>query len=154
MPHERIGGLPFNEPTARFGNIALIPAAPLRSSGGRPDQESILVETRSIPGYSGSPVFWYQRYTVTPETRVLDPNKEMKFLGIDYAHLSQHSQVLLEGTLEPHPMRLLVETTSGMMAIIPAWRLDSFLADERVQAPSLARRRELAKFQRGNVTLE
>ena len=42
-----------NLPTARFGCIAQMPIEPVDG------QESFLVETRSIGGYSGSPVFVY-----------------------------------------------------------------------------------------------
>jgi hypothetical protein len=47
-----------NTPSARFGNVAQMPIDPIRGkrASGYFDQESFLVEVRSIPGYSGSPV--------------------------------------------------------------------------------------------------
>jgi hypothetical protein len=45
-----------NAPTVRFGSIAMMPNEKITSPYGI-DQESFLVEVRSLPGYSGSPVF-------------------------------------------------------------------------------------------------
>jgi hypothetical protein len=45
-----------NAPSARFGNIAQMPGDKIRFPDGS-EQESFLVEARSISGYSGSPVF-------------------------------------------------------------------------------------------------
>jgi hypothetical protein len=45
-----------NTPSVRFGNIAQMPGEPIIDDDGIA-QESYLVEARSIPGYSGAPVF-------------------------------------------------------------------------------------------------
>jgi len=45
-----------NLPTVRFGTIAQMPLEPVKQDSGF-EQESFLVESRSIGGYSGSPVF-------------------------------------------------------------------------------------------------
>jgi len=45
-----------NIPSVRFGAIAQMPAEPIILDGALA-QESYLIEARSIPGYSGSPVF-------------------------------------------------------------------------------------------------
>jgi hypothetical protein len=52
-------GTQQNLPTVRFGCIAQMPLEPVKQSGRRFDQESFLVESRSIGGYSGAPVFVY-----------------------------------------------------------------------------------------------
>ena len=44
-----------NIPSVRFGNIAQMPGEPLILDGK--EQECFLIEGRSIPGFSGSPVF-------------------------------------------------------------------------------------------------
>ena len=44
-----------NEPIVRFGNIAAMPAEPVSAKVG--DIEAYLVESRSVGGLSGSPVF-------------------------------------------------------------------------------------------------
>jgi hypothetical protein len=48
-----------NAPSVRFGNISMIYAEPVFNIETGKDQEGIAVEMRSIPGYSGSPVFVY-----------------------------------------------------------------------------------------------
>ena len=45
-----------NTPSVRFGNIAMMPDEPIKHPRGHM-QESFLIESRSIGGYSGSPVF-------------------------------------------------------------------------------------------------
>jgi hypothetical protein len=45
-----------NTPTVRFGNISMMPIEPMRRPNGK-EQKAFLVECRSIPGFSGSPVF-------------------------------------------------------------------------------------------------
>jgi hypothetical protein len=45
-----------NLPAVRFGNISALPHEPVRTQRGLL-QEAFLVECRSIPGYSGAPVF-------------------------------------------------------------------------------------------------
>jgi hypothetical protein len=49
-----------NIPSVRFGNIAQMPIEPIEQNRvfGKFQQESFLVEARSISGYSGSPVFF------------------------------------------------------------------------------------------------
>jgi hypothetical protein len=47
-------GVQRNTPTVRFGNISMMPSS---------EQRNFLVEHRSLPGYSGSPVFvWINPY--------------------------------------------------------------------------------------------
>jgi hypothetical protein len=53
-------GKKINHPSARFGNLSMMPGA-IRHPGGY-DQESFAVEMRSISGYSGSPVFIYWEF--------------------------------------------------------------------------------------------
>jgi hypothetical protein len=52
----RYDGKQRNQPTVRFGAIAQMPGEKILFPDGR-EQESFLVEARSIAGYSGSPVF-------------------------------------------------------------------------------------------------
>ena len=48
-----------NIPSTRFGNIAQMPYEPIEQDRvfGKFQQESFLVEARSIIGFSGSPIF-------------------------------------------------------------------------------------------------
>jgi hypothetical protein len=45
-----------NLPAVRFGQVSMLPIEPIRTARGLL-QEAFLVECRSLPGYSGSPVF-------------------------------------------------------------------------------------------------
>jgi hypothetical protein len=139
MPHENapkgaLGGVPgasFNEPTVRFGHVSLIPKEPIKSDTGK-SQKSILIEARSIPGYSGSPVFFYQQYNVNPRNRVVDV-REMKLIGVDWGHLLRAEQGKMRDLTTEHPADVWVETSSGMMCIVPAQHLRRFLDEPRIQ---------------------
>jgi Trypsin-like peptidase domain len=53
-----------NMPAIRFGNIAMMPKERIGLETGI-SQEGFLVESRSLPGYSGSPVFLYSTQAST-----------------------------------------------------------------------------------------
>jgi hypothetical protein len=116
-----------NFPSIRFGNIAMMPNEKIRHPTFKIEQESYLVECRSIPGYSGSPVFMYkgslvmlpQRYTgglvsTLPQIPWL--------LGVDWCHLND-PQPVLDADGEPLPGGWRVRSNTGMAAVVPAWRL-------------------------------
>ena len=67
-----------NLPTARFGRISMMPLKPIKNPTTGLLEESFLIESRSLPGYSGSPVFVYRDATLGPSTRLLGacPPKE------------------------------------------------------------------------------
>jgi hypothetical protein len=46
-----------NKPSVRFGNISMMPGERIESPHGI-EQDSFLIEARSLPGYSGSAVFF------------------------------------------------------------------------------------------------
>jgi hypothetical protein len=123
-----------NLPTVRFGTIAMMPEEPIIDEGY--PQDSFLAEIRTVPGYSGSPVFVHipadrmQR----PNVKVSQSDKEYaerfgfidKFLGIEWCRLKgELSTVYINGT------QLNAHITSGMSGIIPAWKIASLLDDER-----------------------
>jgi len=51
-----------NTPSVRFGNISMMPLEPIQHPDGHM-QDSFVLDMRSLPGYSGSPIFVY---TYTP----------------------------------------------------------------------------------------
>jgi hypothetical protein len=140
-----------NIPSVRFGAIAQMPAEPIMLEGSIA-QESYLIEARSIPGYSGSPVF----LTFPPGPAVsprVNPNlsEEMKaripellkmvgynpkrnsqfqlgpwLLGIGYCHIYEKEQIFDSETDRPIP-NMHVRSNTGMMGVIPAWRLTDIL---------------------------
>jgi hypothetical protein len=146
-----------NTPSVRFGNIAMMPNEPVRNTRGYM-QESFLVETRSIGGYSGSPVFVYipnyeNRF---PE----EPRGVVRLLGIDWGHLPFQSfdpvhpfDKVVDASGTSHPDGWRVASNTGMAAVVPAWKLDELL-----NIPELLRQREqedeelLEKVRTGEIT--
>jgi hypothetical protein len=83
-------GEAINEPIVRIGNLAAIPTEPVRTKNYG-SVEAYLVETRSIGGFSGSPVFIHPG-----QVRVIDGqlkySAEVRFslLGIVHGHWDTH----------------------------------------------------------------
>lgn len=129
-----------NLPSVRFGNIAMMPLEPIAHPMGF-DQESFMVETRSLSGYSGSPVFsyippgavyWGSR---SPRIRRADAPlqpEEMRFIGVDWGHLPIYEPILIAKT-QPHPGDLWVRSNSGMCGVVPAWKLTELLYSEEAK---------------------
>jgi hypothetical protein len=99
-------------------------------------QDSFLVEMRSLSGYSGSPVFIYTgRMTVGREwfgdIEVEDePIHELALLGIDWSHLFDKAPVR-DGS--GHRVEdYLVRANSGMMTVVPAWKLTELLEGDEL----------------------
>jgi hypothetical protein len=87
-----------NTPIARFGVISMMPSEPVRNAHTGLAQETILIETHSITGHSGSPVF-VQRLPMTPVPGLpgLRMYRQEWFLGIDWGHISHFEDVVDEG---------------------------------------------------------
>jgi hypothetical protein len=132
-----------NTPSLRFGSIAMLPFEKVRLEGGYM-QEAFLVETRSISGYSGSPVFVYkpamETTTIPPSpqspysgetfsTSIVDLVGDLAFLGIDCGHVLNYDDVL-DASGRPHLLGLKVASNTGMAIVIPAWRLYDFLGTQ------------------------
>jgi hypothetical protein len=116
-----------NSPIVRFGHISGSGTEFIERTDGR-KQESFLVESHSISGFSGSPVFVW-----VPLERIMhfrDPGAQSQFrrqvrsyqhppheyfLGIDWGHL--------EDTNPP-----------GMAGVVPAWKLTELLTTDEVVA--------------------
>ncbi len=118
-----------NTPSLRFGNIAMMPLEPLHHQRGHM-QESFLVEARSLPGYSGSPVFVH-----APAVGEHKPDGTLEFicfgpwlLGLDWCHLHTKEPVREKGTDDPEIGEgWFVYSNSGMAGVIPIWKLDELL---------------------------
>jgi hypothetical protein len=128
-----------NLPSLRFGSIAMMPLEPIRHPGGFM-QESFLIETRSLGGSSGSPVFAYtetagesgrfaSRFPSVPVVRAGD----LRFIGVDWGHLPKYEKVLSADKKTPLAPTEWVKTNSGMCGVIPAWRLYDLLQDDEVK---------------------
>lgn len=130
-----------NLPSVRFGNIAMMPLESIPHPEGI-NQESFMVETRSIGGYSGSPVFCYippgavhwgaRSPRIRRADAPLQPN-EMRFIGVDWGHLPIFERVVIGKTDTPHPGDLWVRSNSGMCGVVPAWKLTELLYGEEAK---------------------
>jgi hypothetical protein len=121
-----------NLPAIRFGNLSMLPFEPVRTNRGLL-QEAFLVECRSLPGYSGSPVFLYPLPSSPIPREAVPP----MFLGIDMGHLTDKRPVLdkaelLNGKRVPIDDNWVVETNTGMSCVIPAWKLLELLYVEEL----------------------
>jgi hypothetical protein len=128
-----------NLPVLRFGSIAMMNDEPIEVEGH--GQEAFLAEIRTVPGYSGSPVFVH-----VPKNRLDDPavaaraneNERKwalsrggieKFLGVEYSRLNgERVTVKLLNNIE-HTVYL----PTGMSAVIPAWKVDELLNQRKFQ---------------------
>jgi len=123
-----------NLPSVRFGNIAMMPDEPLIGTSGL-RQESFVVETRSIGGFSGSPVFVHgQPWVYT--------NRDQHFvkrdfgpwlLGINWGHIYSYEQVLKKN-LSPVNEDWQVRSNTGMAGVVPSWKVLEALNTPELQA--------------------
>lgn len=118
-----------NTPSVRFGNISMMPGEPVRNRQRGIDQESFLVETRSLSGYSGSPVFTIQPRPPRGTFLLKDEKRERMpdfLVGVDWGHLP-----VTEPVLDKHGAKLpdgwRVDSNSGQMAVVPAWKIRELL---------------------------
>jgi hypothetical protein len=147
-----------NLPTVRFGCLAQMPVEPIRQEDGF-EQESFLVEARSIGGYSGSPVFLYipggsyregvADWNLPHLSKGEKWEKDKVYgwtishgpwlLGVDWGHINDWDAVrdAAGRPINPaNPRNMQVRLNTGMMAVVPAWKLAEMLtsgpiADER-----------------------
>lgn len=128
------GGKDYNLPAMRFGHISMLPFEDEPIPQNRPSfpshpQISFLEETYSINGFSGSPVLvrpeivenhWTFSKDEPPQLKV-DPEETTRgifLLGIDWGHFD------FNGELIDHSSRsTAVKIPSGMMCVVPAWKL-------------------------------
>lgn len=122
-----------NTPAVRFGNISMLPDEPIVNRYGHP-QETFLIDSRSIPGYSGSPVFlilfppsprpphYYTMVDVEYDSAWHGPF----LLGIDWFHPHNYEE-LHDEKMEPISPKKYVKASTGMAGVIPAWRLSDLI---------------------------
>jgi hypothetical protein len=140
-----------NLPAVRFGQLSMLPIEPIRTPRGLL-QEAFLVECRSLPGYSGSPVFIAPMPFNTMVRKEVPP---AMFLGIDMGHLTDMQPVLKKDELLQNGKRVpvdgnwTVETNTGMSCVVPAWKVRELLyVEELVES----RKEVLKKFETQKVS--
>ena len=153
-----------NTPSARFGNIAMMNGEAIHSDQLGIDQESFLVETRSLPGYSGSAVLVYspcamndmsQRRGGHPKVtdlfvknindnalRATCSAKGPFLLGIDWCHIPRRAVVRATNG-DPIQYGWYVEENTGMAGVVPAWKIAEVLNCEELME---ARKKEAEEF--------
>jgi hypothetical protein len=138
-----------NAPAVRFGNISMMASQPMKSQF-KDDQETFLVEHRSLPGYSGSPVFVYLNPSqprpptwLTPWQQTGDVGMDKIgpwLLGIDWVHIHNYEPVLTQRDEKSIAVpKLWVKAHTGMAGVIPAWRLADLLTSPELK---MARKKE------------
>jgi len=140
-----------NAPSVRFGAIAQMNTEPIRHERGH-WQESFLVEGRSIPGYSGSPVFLFLDLGAPrPGAGGLTLGSWVtRLLGVDWCHLNQEWPVLDKNNKEAadddgHTPGYHVRANTGMMGVVPAWKLWDVLNDQRLVDQRAEGERQITK---------
>jgi hypothetical protein len=143
-----------NTPSVRFGAIAQMPQEKIQFPDGT-EQESFLVEARSIAGYSGSPVF----VSIPPfdDPGVGRGNFSWRrgpwLLGVDHCHLFTEEKVRDPVTKNPLGHKWYVRSNTGMMGVIPAWRLAEMFRFPDMRS-LLETEREAAEQQRAKLQEE
>jgi trypsin-like peptidase len=130
-----------NTPSARFGCIAQMPNEPIKVGGF--DQDCFLVEARSIGGYSGSPVFWHVLPFAGGAYR---PRGNMQIgpllLGVELGYIWDWTPVCdaaRRPTNPATPDAQQVQVNSGMMIVVPAWKLTELIN----QPTAVTKRKEI-----------
>jgi hypothetical protein len=122
-----------NTPSARFGNISMLPGEPIYVDAKTSPQESFAVELRSMCGYSGSPVF----VTVeNPMRHFANSVRDREYLlGVHWGHIVEPWTVETKIVRKAMPTALAadeievnqVSANTGMNGVVPAWRLKELL---------------------------
>lgn len=119
-------------PVARFGNIAMMPG-PLVKDGRHFQVEAFLMEMRSMPGYSGSPVFVYLAPGSFRGDGTTMPlfSETVKLVGVDTGHIERTTMVEVRGPdLQYQPSdEMQVRLNSGVSVVAPIWKVTEALAD-------------------------
>jgi len=121
-----------NLPAVRFGNLSMLPHEPIRTGRGLL-QECFLIECRSLPGYSGSPVFLFSMLP-TPVRQAPPPPM---LLGIDFGHIQDalpilNREELKQGRKVPIDKCWAVEANTGMSCVVPAWKIKELLFSDEL----------------------
>jgi hypothetical protein len=132
-------GKQSHTPVVRFGNLAQMPGELIRQSNGHL-QESYLVEGRSVGGYSGAPVFMFiPPWAVRPGRNQVESKQHGPWLlGINWGHLVKWQSVC-DPSGRPVPNGTQVAQNTGMMAVVPAWKLIEILNHPKMQTERRAR---------------
>lgn len=121
-------GLQTNVPTVRFGNIAQnFPKHPK-------DQDQIYYETRSIGGFSGSPLFFHiYAASYRPKDGKLTPGYAgPRLLGINAGHTG-YKEPVRDSAGNENQYGYYVQANAGLSNAVPAWHLRDMLTGDTMK---------------------
>ncbi len=122
-----------NLPLARFGNVAMMTGEPVRDGRGSL-VEAFLVEMRSLPGFSGSPVFVHIGPGSDRANGKMMPffSQIIALIGIDTGHTDETHPVIDRRTGQVVNPDWRVRQNSGVAIVSPAWKIDELLNQEEL----------------------
>jgi hypothetical protein len=150
-------GKQLNHPALRYGNIAMMTSEPIKDERAGIEQQSYIIECRSMGGYSGSPVF----VTTMPlhMARARRENTVRTFprgpwlLGINWCHI--HHRVptkvascdtfVLTEPQQVQPGGEYVYENTGMAGVVPVSKLIELLESDEVKEQRRESEKELAR---------
>ncbi len=108
-----------NTPAAMFGNISMMNEEPLYNPFTQLSQESLLVEMRSISGFSGSPVMLYiPNLSLRPKKQNYENTWHLRLMGICWGQIN----VPVKGyDADNNEYRITLD--SAMTAVVPIWKI-------------------------------
>ena len=125
-----------NLPTVRFGCISQMADEPILQNCGY-KQQSFLVEAKSIGGYSGSPVYTYIppgtiRYGVENWLDKILMQHGPWLLGVVWGQINDWMPIMNEQgqPINSNPKSAQVMINTGIMAVVPAWKIRETLNSE------------------------
>lgn len=133
-------GKSYNLPVARFGHISMLPFEPVYQDDRDFWQDSFLVETHSIGGLSGSPVFVQTQMHIKEKREDGSSTKyqdKVFVIGIDWGHFNQTNGL-----------------PSGMMGVVPAWKLHELLYLEEINMARNELDKIIKKKKTGNTSTD
>lgn len=130
-----------NTPSVRFGNISMMSADPIKDDYGI-RQESFVIECRSLPGYSGSPVFLtIDRTQPRPPNWFTPVNHVYRqewhgpwLLGIDWCHIHDYAPLLDADKEAKSDPKQWTKMNTGMAGVVPAWKIVEVLNCDEFRA--------------------
>jgi hypothetical protein len=128
-------GKQLNLPVVRFGNIAMMNHEPIEHPQRGTMQETFLVEAHSYSGYSGSIVYASDRHFT-------DIKVSPRILGIGWGHMHD-DQTVVDGNGNYLPEDWKVRANTGMMLVLPAWKINELLNRSEVVEERRNREKEL-----------
>jgi hypothetical protein len=117
-----------NLPAAMFGYISMLPDEKIYNPKTTLDQESYLVEMRSISGFSGSPVFqWIDELSMRPHTGKQSLKLRRRLLGVCWGYINvPEFAENVDIPDEKHQLKL----NSSMAAIVPYYKIMDLINSE------------------------